>query len=57
MAEPIYELTAAYGHFGKEPFTLEVALLEDGEVVYRPVEFFGWERLDAVEQIKNSLGC
>ena len=30
-----------YTHFGKEPFTHEVVLLE-GDVVYRPVEFFGW---------------
>ena len=57
LKKPIYELTAAYGHFGKEPFTHEVALLEEGEVVYRPVEFFGWEKLDAVERIKKALGC
>lgn len=52
---PIYELTAAYGHFGKAQFTHEVALLEDGKIVHREVQFFGWERLDAVDDIKAAF--
>lgn len=43
LKNPIYEPTAAYGHMGREPFT------KDG------VEFFTWEKLDAVQQIRKEL--
>ncbi len=43
LKNPIFEPTASYGHFGRRPYT------EDG------VEFFGWEKLDAVEQIKKNI--
>jgi len=40
LNRPIYEPTAAYGHFGRDP---------DGE-------FFPWERLDLVEDLKVAVG-
>jgi S-adenosylmethionine synthetase len=40
LNKPIYQPTAAYGHFGRTP---------DGD-------FFPWERLDLVEEIKASAG-
>jgi S-adenosylmethionine synthetase len=40
LNRPIYEPTAAYGHFGREP---------DGD-------FFPWERLDLVGDLKAALG-
>jgi len=40
LNRPIYEATAAYGHFGRKP---------EGE-------FFPWERLDLVEELKAAVG-
>jgi len=40
LNRPIYEPTAAYGHFGREA--------EDG--------FFPWERTDLVEELRSALG-
>jgi len=41
LNKPIYRATAAYGHFGREP---------NGD-------FFPWERLDLVEDLKASVGA
>ena len=52
LKNPIFEPTASYGHFGNRPYTKAVTFVENGVEVEREVEFFGWERLDAVEAIK-----
>jgi len=52
---PIYEATAAYGHMGRDPFTREVELIENGVNVKREVEFFAWEKLDAVDDVKKAF--
>ena len=41
LKNPIYKPTATYGHFGRDPF------IKDG------IEYFGWERLDMVEDLKK----
>ncbi len=56
LKKPIYEVTAAYGHMGRDPFTMEVEVCKNGEFVKENVQFFGWEKLDAVESIKQSFG-
>ena len=43
LKAPIYEPTASYGHFGREPYE------KDG------IEFFAWEKLDMVEKIKKEF--
>ena len=43
LKNPIYAPTAAYGHFGKKPY------VENG------IQFFGWEKLDAVPEIKKAF--
>lgn len=43
LKAPIYEPTASYGHFGREPYE------KDG------IEFFAWEKLDMVDKIKNEF--
>lgn len=43
LKNPIYLPTASYGHFGRQPYT------EDG------MEFFGWERLDMVDTIRETF--
>ena len=56
LKNPIFEATASYGHFGNRPYTKNIKVVENGVEVDREVEFFGWERLDAVEQIKAEFG-
>ena len=56
LTNPIFEATASYGHFGNRPYKKTVKVWENGVEVEREVEFFGWERLDAVEQIKAEFG-
>ena len=41
LKNPIYLPTATYGHFGRKPY------VKDG------IQFFGWEKLDAVETVKK----
>ncbi len=67
LKNPIFEETASYGHFGREPYTKKI------EVYYEPgnpsnhdngnlkhftknVEFFSWEKLDYVDQIREAFG-
>ena len=43
LKNPIYEPCASYGHMGREPY------VRDG------MQFFGWEKLDAVERIREEF--
>ena len=56
LKNPIFEATASYGHFGNRPYTKTETVWENGKAVEREIEFFGWEKLDAVEQIKSEFG-
>ena len=56
LKNPIFEPTASYGHFGNRPYTQAVKFVENGVEVEREVEFFGWEKLDAVDDIKAEFG-
>ena len=56
LKNPIFEATASYGHFGNRPYTQIVKFVENGVEVEREVEFFGWEKLDAVDDIKKEFG-
>ena len=53
LKNPIYEPTAAYGHMGRDPFEADVEFIHDHKTEVRKVQFFGWEKLDAVEDIKR----
>ena len=55
LKNPIFEATASYGHFGNRPYTKVEKLFREGVEMDVEVEFFGWERLDAVEQIKANF--
>lgn len=56
LRNPIYEETASYGHFGREPRKLTKSFPQlGGGVVEREVELFTWEKLDHVELIKSAL--
>ena len=56
LKNPIFEATASYGHFGNRPYTKAVTFYEGGAAVEREVEFFGWEKLDMINEIKQTLG-
>ena len=57
LLNPIYEPTAAYGHFGREPYRANVEFSKpDGEKYVKEVQFFGWELLDSVDMIKEAFG-
>ncbi len=66
LKNPIYEKTAAYGHFGRDCYEAEVEVgyknkdtytrIVDGkEKNFKKVVFFGWERLDYVDKIKKQF--
>lgn len=55
LKNPIYGPTAAYGHFGKEPYTKKVKLIRNGSECEEEIQFFGWEKLDAVEDIRKAF--
>ena len=55
LKNPIYEPTAAYGHFGRKPYTKTVKVGKPGHQTDKLVQFFGWEKLDAVESIKKAF--
>ncbi len=62
LTNPIFQPTASYGHFGRTPYTQKVEVqynddttyVENGKI-YKDVEFFGWEKLDFVEKIKEKF--
>ncbi len=69
LKNPIFLPTASYGHFGRDPYTAEVNVYYEvkgstpvcmngnGRMVYKKkVEFFAWEKLDAVEKIRKEFG-
>lgn len=62
LKNPIFQPTAAYGHFGREPYEAEVeveyqdnATYTRGKKTYKKITFFGWEKLDYVEEIKKAF--
>ena len=57
LRQPIYEETAAYGHMGRQPQTI----VKHFDSIYNgpkdvEVELFTWEKLDAVEKIRQEFG-
>lgn len=56
LRNPIYSPSAAYGHMGRKPYTEAVTFKNSGQEVTREVEFFTWEKLDYVDQIKEAFG-
>jgi S-adenosylmethionine synthetase len=61
LKNPIFLETAAYGHFGRNPFTRKEKFYTNGngggsQVIEKDVEFFAWEKLDYVDAIKKEFG-
>jgi S-adenosylmethionine synthetase len=67
LKNPIYLPTASYGHFGRDYYKKEVEVFYEDQDTFRKVvdgkqkifkniEFFAWEKLDYVDQIKKEFG-
>ena len=56
LKNPIFEATASYGHFGNRPYTKVEKVWENGVECEREIEFFSWEKLDAVDMLKAEFG-
>lgn len=55
LTNPIFLPTASYGHMGREPYTEKVLIGQNGNQQWKEVEFFGWEKLDYVDQVKKKF--
>jgi S-adenosylmethionine synthetase len=56
LKNPIFLETAAYGHFGRDSFKRKVKFKSNGKETTKEIEFFAWEKLDYVAQIKKAFG-
>jgi S-adenosylmethionine synthetase len=68
LKNPIFKKSAAYGHFGREPYDAEVEVyFTDASTVsrldektnkthhYKTVTFFAWEKLDQLDSIRKAF--
>ena len=56
LRNPIYSETAAYGHMGRKPQTVEKTFVSpDGRMIKRKVELFTWEKLDHLDKVKKAF--
>jgi S-adenosylmethionine synthetase len=66
LKNPIFLETAAYGHFGRDFYQKEIEVkyqdatttmrvIEGVEHYYKVVDFFAWEKLDRVEDVKAAF--
>lgn len=67
LKNPVFGPTASYGHFGRTPFSKEVEVyyqdknthtktIDGKERHFKTVDFFAWEKLDFVDQLKELFG-
>ncbi|OVE58515.1 MULTISPECIES: methionine adenosyltransferase [Chryseobacterium] len=58
LRNPIYQDTASYGHMGRESYVASKTFNkgQKNELTLDNLEFFTWEKLDKVEEIKASFG-
>ncbi|MCQ4142397.1 methionine adenosyltransferase [Chryseobacterium sp. EO14] len=58
LRNPIYQDTASYGHMGRESYVASKTFNkgQKNELTLENLEFFTWEKLDKVEEIKASFG-
>lgn len=52
LLNPMYQLTASYGHFGREPFEASYTYKDRGEEKTKTFTAFTWERTDKVDALK-----
>ena len=52
LLNPMYQITAAYGHFGREPYEATYEYEELGEKKSKTFTAFTWERTDKIDELK-----
>ncbi|MGY8773333.1 methionine adenosyltransferase [Spongiibacter tropicus] len=55
LAHPMYQPTAAYGHFGREPYEHTYEWKENGEVRSETSTAFSWEKTDRADALKAAV--
>ena len=57
LRNPIYQETASYGHMGRSYYKADKTFNKDlsNEITIKDLEFFTWEKLDRVEDIKKEF--
>jgi len=55
LEHPMYQLTAAYGHFGREPFEHTYKWMDNGAEKSETFTAFTWEKTDKVDALKAAL--
>ncbi len=57
LRNPIYEETASYGHMGREPYIADKKFRSANgqELILKDLEFFTWEKLDRVDDVKKAF--
>jgi S-adenosylmethionine synthetase len=55
LKNPIFEVTAAYGHMGRKYERKKVEVYHGGKKQSKEVDFFGWEKLDYVDTLKKEF--
>lgn len=61
LRNPIYQETASYGHMGRTPYTgsKTFKMFESGKLIEKTIhdlDFFTWEKLDRVNDVKKAFG-
>ncbi|MDQ7728808.1 methionine adenosyltransferase [Halomonas sp. SpR8] len=57
LLHPMYQLTAAYGHFGREPFEHSYLWVDDkGEERIETFTAFPWEKIDKADALRQAAG-
>ena len=55
LKNPVFKATAAYGHMGRQPRKETISVQMNGKSVTKEIEYFAWEKLDYVDQIKKAF--
>ncbi|MFO7910023.1 methionine adenosyltransferase [Vreelandella aquamarina] len=57
LLHPMYQLTAAYGHFGRKPFEHSYRWMDDkGQEQVETFTAFPWEKTDKADALRQSAG-
>ena len=57
LLHPMYRLTSAYGHFGREPFEHSYSWVDDkGQVHTETLTAFPWEKTDKADTLRQAAG-
>jgi len=56
LLNPMYQITAAYGHFGREPYEATYNYEDRGEQKTKSFTAFTWERTDKIDALISAAG-